>query len=71
MHPTDLRGVNGLVRGRGRWKSSVSEMNTWHQPWGLEKESGKREKQEERGSGGEIQTRKERKEEMEGEKRKV
>ena len=46
-------------------------MNTWHQPWGLEKESGKREKQEGRGSGGEIQTKKERKEEMEGEKRKV
>lgn len=28
-------------------------MNTWHQPWGLEKESGKREKQE-RGSGGKF-----------------
>ena len=30
-------------------------MNTWHQPWGLEKQSGKREKQEGRGSGGENQ----------------
>ena len=46
-------------------------MNTWHQPWGLEKENGKREKQEESGSGGEIQTKKERQEEMEGEERKV
>ena len=40
-----------------------------HQPGGLEKESGKRRKQEERGSGEENKTKKERKEETEGKKK--
>lgn len=29
MPPTEQQSVHGLVRGWGRWKSSVSERDTW------------------------------------------